>query len=109
MYARWMDLNQSAAESSHAFAKSSLVFGSITGLPAVAIRGMVLPSDPLRPSNHLSSAKRDACFLPGVYEKMYRMAATGTTGPRSKDEVPLLVAVILDPLNGSARQAALPC
>ena len=40
---------------------------------------------------------------------MYRMAVTGCIGPRSKDEGPLLVAVILDPFNGSAMQAALTC
>ena len=70
--------------------------GNIADLPAAAIRGMVLPSDPVRLSNHLSSATWEAFLLPGVYEKMYRMAATGTTGPRSKDEGPLRVADMLD-------------
>ena len=60
VYTGWLALSQTANESSHAFAKSSLVTGSITDLPAAALRDMVVPSDSLRPNNHLSSAKRDA-------------------------------------------------
>jgi hypothetical protein len=60
VYTGWLAINQTANESSHAFAKSSLVTGSITDLPAGALRDMVVLSDILRPNNHLSSAKREA-------------------------------------------------
>ena len=63
VYTGWLASSQTANESSHAFAKSSLVTGSITDLPAAALRDMVVPSDSLRANNHLSSAKREAFFV----------------------------------------------